>query len=95
MTASFPKAGPPGATGPPGPQGPAGSGGGSGGVGTFTFHQASAAVTWTISHGLGAEPSVYTADLGGVEVIGDVTYPDDNTVVVTFGSPQAGVAYLN
>lgn len=82
-------AGPIGVIGPAGPTGP---------VGPFaplfiqTFNVPSA--VWVIHHNLMTYPVVTTVDLNGDEVIGDVTAPDINTVVVTFVMPMAGTARL-
>ena len=73
-----------GATGPPGT-----------GAATFTWNQMVASTVWTITHGLGNQPSIYTKDSADAEIVGDVSYPDTNTAVVTFSTPEAGVAYLN
>lgn len=80
--------------GPRGPTGPAGSGGGSGDL-NFTHEQVSAAATWTITHNLGKMPSVTVIDSGGSGIVGSVTYPSVNQLVIEFSAPFAGFAYLN
>lgn len=89
--------GPPGPTGPgsttPGPTGPAGPPGT--GVATYVWNQIVASAVWTIPHGMGNYPSVYTEDSAGSEIIGDVGYPDTNTVIVTFSTAEGGKAFLN
>jgi hypothetical protein len=80
--------------GPQGPAGPAGPSGPSGGQSVFV--QSSAASVWTINHNLGYRPAgVMVMDSGGTEVEGLVSYPDLNTVVITFSAPFAGTAYLS
>jgi hypothetical protein len=78
-----------GCSGPPGPPGPAGDGG------ILRWHQAAAADVWTIPHGLGFYPAVSTTDTAGTQVYGNVLYPDENTVQVTFGLAFAGYANLS
>lgn len=74
------------------------SGGGGGSVSgepgvSFVHTQASAAATWTITHELGTKPVVVVVSGGGL-VLADVAYSSDDVVVVTFGRPYAGMAYL-
>lgn len=91
----------PGGLGPPGPQGPAGVGspgpqGPAGPTGgTFTFTQANPSASWTISHGMGFNPAVSVVDSSERLVEGDVSYPDLNTVVVSFAGAFSGSAYLS
>lgn len=61
---------------------------------TFRFEQASPVSVWTILHELGGFPSVLVMDSTGQELISEVHYPDDQTVVVTHGQPYSGIAYL-
>lgn len=60
---------------------------------SFTFTQTAPSTTWTINHTLGHLPQV-TIVVDGEEVDADVDYPNINTVVISFGSPQSGVAEL-
>lgn len=90
-----------GPSGPPGIQGMAGPAGPTGAVGpqgpyapTFRMEFASAMDTWVIVHNFGTYPVVDIYDLDGFEMVGDVSMPDRNTVVVTFDMPVAGVAIL-
>ena len=64
-------------------------------TGTYTYEQAVADSTWTITHNLNKHPSVTVVDSGGTVVSGNVTYVDDNTVVLTFNAAFKGTAYLN
>ena len=79
-----------GVQGPPGPRGPAGVPGG----GSLVFTQLTPSNVWTIPHNFGAYPYVYTIDSAQTPMIGDLSYPDNNTAVVTFDTPEAGQAYL-
>jgi len=63
--------------------------------GGTTFESAqSSATTWTIAHGMGTHPAVVCVDAAGAVVEGDVQYVDADTVEISFGSAQAGTAYL-
>lgn len=59
---------------------------------TFTFAIPSA--LWTIVHGEDRYLSIDTYDNNGDPVVGDVRYPDRNTITVTFYSPMSGYANL-
>ncbi len=61
----------------------------------FTFTQLTATAIWNITHNLGKFPSVSVADSAGSLVIGQVDYIDENSLILTFISAFAGVAYLN
>jgi hypothetical protein len=82
-----------GVPGPPGPAGPSGPPG-SGDL-NYVHHQAVAASTWVVSHGLGKFPSVSVADSAGSWWVADVHYDSVDQVTLTFGAPFAGAAYLN
>lgn len=68
--------------------------GGGGGSPSFEFTQSAPADTWTITHGLDGFPSVLVIDASGQQLIAEVHYPDDQTVVVNHGLPYSGTAYL-
>lgn len=74
-----------------GPQGPAGVAGN----GAYHHVQGSSASVWEIEHNLGFFPSVSAQDDDGYDIIGAVTYVDENTVRVTFGIQVMGDAYLS
>lgn len=84
---------PSGPEGPPGPQGPPGADGT--GDATYLHDQQSPASVWTIDHGLGKEPAVTVIDSAGSQVIGDISFPTLNRVVLTFSAAFAGRARLN
>lgn len=74
-----------------GPQGPAGISGN----GAYVHIQADASAVWQITHGLGFFPNVTIQDEYEYDVIGALSYVDENTVNVTFSSSIAGTAYLS
>jgi hypothetical protein len=76
-----------GAPGPTGPAGPTGAG--------LTIDVPVASATWTLAHGLGANPNVTTVDTTGRMIEGDVSYPDPDTAVVEFTAAVAGSAYIS
>lgn len=69
--------------------------GNTGGSSNYTYTQAVPSAVWTIAHGLGRHPSVTVVDSAHSVVVGDVSYPDLNTVVLTFSGGFSGQAYLN
>jgi len=72
-----------------------GGGGGSPGTGASYLHvQASPAATWTVTHNLDTKPVVAVVSTGGVLLFAEISYPNDNTTVITFGQPYAGSAYF-
>ena len=62
---------------------------------TYIFSQSPASDVWTIHHNLDKYPSVTVVDNAGNIVIGNVSYEDRNTVVITFVAAFSGKAYLN
>jgi hypothetical protein len=63
---------------------------------TFTFTQASASATWTITHNLGFRPGgVAIVDSSEEVVFGDIVHSSDNQLVINFSSAFAGKAYLS
>lgn len=81
----------------PGPAGPVGDTGSQGVPGPSPIYEQSFAVAslqWVVHHTLNEHPVVTTVDTNGVEIIGDVSYPDNATVIIDFGMPVAGIARL-
>lgn len=73
-----------------------GGGGSVSGGGTSYIHtQDTPAATWNIQHDLNTKPSVVVVSTGGQQLIAEVHYTDDVSIVVIFGSPYAGSAYLH
>lgn len=66
-------------------------------LGNHTHIQNTAASTWTINHNLGYKPAgIRVFDSANAEWIGAVTYPDNNNILISFGSAAfAGIAYLS
>ena len=62
---------------------------------TYTHQQNTAASVWNVTHNLGRFPSVTVVDSAGSKIIGDVRYTSDNTVILSFSAPFAGIAYFN
>lgn len=69
---------------------------GASGDKSFKHTQSAESDTWTINHGLNKKPSV-TVTTAATEavVIGEVTYTNNNTLVVSFEAAFNGIAYLN
>jgi hypothetical protein len=69
---------------------------GTGGHATYTQPSDSPAATWTWIHNLNSRPPITTfLDSDPEEpVITDVFYPDLNTVVIEWPSPESGKAYI-
>lgn len=85
-----------GPAGPPGPAGPAGAPGEPGPAGgAAEFLIPTPQAVWTLEHDLPFRPNVTVIDSAGTAVIGDVAYPDPQTVVITFGGAFAGTAFLS
>jgi hypothetical protein len=76
-----------GSTGPTGPAGPSGS--------AYVHTQNAVSSTWNITHNLGVYPNVTTTDITGFVIEGETTYPNVNTVTVTFSIASTGFAYLS
>lgn len=59
------------------------------------FHISSPATTWEINHGFGYNPNATTIDSSGSVIEGDISYPDENTIVIQFIGDTSGKAYLS
>lgn len=74
------------------------AGGGSGSVAgtgaSYQHVQSSPASTWSINHELGTMPVVAVVSNAGALLFAEVSYPDTDNIVITFGQPYAGSAYL-
>ena len=57
--------------------------------------QGVANATWNVAHNLNKFPSVMVIDSSDNEVIGDITYTDNNNLVITFTAIFSGKAYMN
>jgi hypothetical protein len=93
--------GPPGPPGPPGLRGEEGDPGPQGpqgipGEDVYYVHiQAVPASVWIVDHPLSRHPTASVVDTAGTLIIGQVTYPTSNRVVLTFTSAFSGTAYLS
>ena len=61
----------------------------------YVHDQGVASATWSVSHNLGKLPSVTVVDTAGSVVVGDVSYTDNNNLIVTFNNSFSGEAYIN
>lgn len=59
----------------------------------YVHTQAVPAAVWTVNHHFGTRPAVDII-IGGEVFEADVTHPDGETTVITFGSPTTGTANL-
>ena len=67
----------------------------SGGDKFFLFKQNVPSDVWEIKHNLNKYPSVTVVDSGESVVVGEVTYIDNNNLVISFIGSFSGKAYLN
>ena len=68
---------------------------GSGSGSRFTHVQSDASAVWSIVHNLGFYPSVTLCDASGDEILGDISFADENTLTVSFSEAVSGTAYLS
>lgn len=66
----------------------------SGGGVSYVHHQTVPAAQWVIDHHMGLIPNVVILDATGTEMVSEIRYPSDQTVVVVHSKPYAGTAYL-
>jgi len=62
---------------------------------TYTQCFEIASDVWTITHNLGAYPSVTVVDSASTVVIGNVDYTNANILTITFSAAFSGCAFLN
>jgi hypothetical protein len=60
----------------------------------YIFEQTSPSATWTITHNLGRDVQVETIDTSGTTMVGEISRPSVNQVVVTFNGATAGKAII-
>ena len=60
----------------------------------YVHGQTTPDVTWAITHNLMRFPGVTIIDGSKNEVVGNITYINQNSLTVTFSSEQTGTAYL-
>lgn len=61
----------------------------------FVFEQGVPSATWTIQHNLNKKPSVTSVNNNDVQMYGEVTYVDDNNLIINFSAGFSGKAYMN
>ena len=61
----------------------------------YTHTQESPATTWSVTHNLGFQPSVFVVDTSDNVCYGDVTYNSVNALTITFAQSFGGKAYLS
>jgi hypothetical protein len=65
-------------------------------AGYYRHYQTAAATTWSVPHNLGFRPNVTVVDSAYDAIFpGNVHYPDDNNVTLTFSASVGGEAYLS
>jgi hypothetical protein len=73
------------------PRGIQGPGGGI----RYTHTQAVASATWTVNHLLGLRPQIEVFNAGGVSVEPAILHIDGNQAIISFNTPQTGIAVCN
>lgn len=61
----------------------------------YVHEQMQASNEWSVNHKLKKYPSVSIIDSAGTNVIGEVTYLDENSLRINFSSIMSGKAFLN
>ena len=64
-------------------------------VSTYIYIQNTPAVTWTIQHNLNKFPSVSVVNINNILMYGQVTYIDENNLIIEFSAGFSGKAYMN
>ena len=62
---------------------------------TYVYTQPTASDVWLIEHNMQRYPAVSVVDSAGTQIIGEVQYINENTIMVYFTAAFSGVAYLN
>lgn len=65
------------------------------GWGSYVHIQSVPSATWNVAHNLGYYPNVSIVDSANTQVIGDVDYVNENSLVLTFAGGFSGKAYLS
>ena len=79
-------------SGPTGPQGPPGR---DGLTTSYIHEQPTPSASWAINHMLNYFPNVTVVDSAGSDVVGSISYVDQDNLVITFNAPFGGKAYLS
>jgi hypothetical protein len=59
------------------------------------FNVGSPATVWEIQHNLGYNPNATCIDSAGTVIEGDISYPNENLIVISFIGAVSGKAYLS
>jgi hypothetical protein len=59
------------------------------------FNIATPASVWEINHNLGYNPNATCIDTAGTVIEGEISYPNENTIVLRFIGAVSGKAYLS
>lgn len=62
---------------------------------SFVFTQSIPSAVWYINHKLNIIPNAWTENLDGTDIEGTLAVIDNDTITITFSSPQTGKAYLS
>jgi hypothetical protein len=62
---------------------------------SYTYTQTTPSAVWEITHGLGFYPNVTVQAPDGNIYEGEVSYPTENSLVLTFFTPISGKAYIS
>lgn len=62
---------------------------------TYVHDQILSSQIWTVNHNLGKYPSIMIINSAGTVAMGDVTYINENQIIVTFSATFSGKAYCN
>lgn len=83
-------------TGPQGPQGLQGVQGPAGDkLVAYRHIQTESSDTWTVTHNLNFYPNVTVIDSAGTICEGDIAYPSQNQLIITFAGAFSGEAFLS
>ena len=61
----------------------------------YVHEQPAPSSVWEINHDLGFYPNVTVQDPDGNICEGEISYPTENSLVLTFSTPITGIAYLS
>ena len=62
---------------------------------SYEHEQVGSSDSWNITHNLGKKPSVTVVDTADTVIFAEVSYTDDNSLIVRLSAPTSGKAYLN
>lgn len=62
---------------------------------SYIHIQSVPASTWNVNHNLGVRANITVVDSSENQVEGDITYQDDNTIIIEFSGSFSGKAYVS